>query len=257
MTGPAGVLAEAGAEDAALDGEARRALDEEARRALDEKARRAARMLQVSGRRLMCLGAEWGVLAGGDRRTRPMTRLSAGSAARLIASGVVKRAPGGGFVLAEAAGREHAPETGPGIFIVAGAPRSRRRGVGFQGLAQRALVGEGPLSLRQMRAGVRLIADAEASLRSRGLTMNWDAAPVDRVRRGGGTGGLGAPAREAARRIARLRSEVGDGLMDLAWAACVQGCPLGALERRHGLAARSGSARLALALERLAAAYDG
>ena len=223
-----------------------------------DRLMRARRALKVSGRRLMQLaGGSWAVLADGDRRRRAVVELAAHEGATLLAEGRLVPAEGGGYVLAAGAPAPAEPEAapGPGIFLAVGAPRSRQGGAGFVGLARRAAEAGAVLSLRQVRAGLRLIADAERSLSVPGLTMDWDAVPSSRGRRAGQAGGIAASARAATVRIAKLREAAGDGLA-LAWAACVEGRPLSRIESRFGLAARSGAAQLAKALEKIARAYD-
>lgn len=223
-------------------------------------AARVARALAVSGRRMSVLadGSGWGVFSGGDRRRRPVLRVADALARAMASAGAVVEADGGGWVLAEGAEARDAPEAPRTALslVAAGAPRSRLRGPGFAGLALRAERGEGQLSVREAAAGRRLIADAEASLRMPGLSMNWDAVPADRARAGPAAGApRGGGALAAARRLERIEADIGERAWRLCWAACVEGLPLAALERRCGLAKRSAARRLSEALEKLAGAY--
>lgn len=226
---------------------------------------RARRALRASGRRLMQLGdGGWAVLIGGDRRRRALATLTPQDGRALVDGGEVEPAEGGGYVLVrdEAAGEADAAAAqtpampGPSVFIAAGLHRSSMRGAGFAGLARRAGESDAALSLRQAHAGLRLIADAERAARTAGLTMDWSAAPASRIRRAGRSGGQNAAAREASLRIARLKAADAAGFA-LAWAACVEGRSLASLERRLGLPRRTAAARLAEALEDIAAGYDG
>jgi hypothetical protein len=146
--------------------------------------------------------------------------------------------------------------TGPAVFDAAGVGRRRAGGSGFLGLARRAEAGEGPLSLRAVRAGLRIIEDAEASHRRPGLTMNWDAIPADRGRRAAGDGGLMRSARAAAERLDRIARQIGRNRYQLAWRACVEGETLSRLAQQGGVS-RSRTADLVCeALEAAADAYD-
>lgn len=216
------------------------------------KAERALRAMAISGRRLLERGDGWAVVVSVDRRRRPLLKLSDAEARELIADGRVSAAAGGGYVLEGAV----APACGPSAFVAAGRPRSRRGGAGFVGLAMRAARGEGPLSLRQAEAGLRLVKDAETAGQRPGLTMDWDAPAADRRPRGPGRAGLLDAAKDAEGRLAKLERAVGADAFALCWAACVEALPLRALEARFGLARRSGPARVGEALEAVAGAYD-
>jgi hypothetical protein len=124
-------------------------------------------------------------------------------------------------------------------------------------MAIRAKSGEGPLTLRQATAGLRLIEDAEQASRDPYLTMNWDAAPADKIRRSAGAGGLLRAVRRSQLRIHRLKTALGEPAFALVWSACIQRLPIRVLERRHHLARRAGPGALAEVLERVASAYDG
>jgi hypothetical protein len=223
---------------------------------------RARRALGFSGRRLVETDAGWAVLAGGDRRRRPIVQLSDGEGRELIACGAAVPAAGGGYVgcgeREQARGdREAIAMAGEAVFVAVGLPRRDVFGAGFAGLAKRAARGEGPLSVRQARAGVRLIADAEQSRRDARLTMDWEAGPADRVRRGAGGGGLAEAARAAAARLAQAERKAGAAAYRLAWAACVEQMSLAKLEATFGYERRTAGERLSEALEAVAQAYEG
>lgn len=148
------------------------------------------------------------------------------------------------------------PAFGPGVCLAAGLSRARTPGAGFAGLASVAGQPGAALSLRQAMAGLRFIADAEASVRQRGITMSWTATPASRTRRVGRDGGMVPAALDAARRLARLRDADAHAFA-LAWAACVEGASLSALERRFDLPKRGVAVALAAALESIAAISDG
>jgi hypothetical protein len=218
---------------------------------------RALKALEASGRRLIERAGGWVVALGGDRRRRPLARLSDAEARDLIAAARLREARGGGFVLAAHPDEERheTPADLAAVIAAVGQPRARGRGAGFLGLVRRARRGDGPVSLRGAAAGLRLVKDAELAARRKALTMDWNAAPSDRRRRGPSAGGLG-PALEAEKRLAALKQRVGEGFA-LVWTVCISGAEIGAAERRFGLERRSGAERLAEELERLADAYDG
>lgn len=219
---------------------------------------RARRALRASGRRLMQLGdGGWAVMVGVDRRRRVVAVLERSEGRALVEGGEVAPAEGGGYVLAARGGEPGAARpAGAAIFSAAGVWRARRSGNGFAGLARHAGEPGAALSLRQVRAGLRLIADAERGMRTARLGMDWSATPAARGRRSGRDGGQDRAARAAMLRLARLKAADGPGFA-LAWAACVEGRALAAIERRFGLAKRRAAAKLAEALEGIAERYDG
>jgi hypothetical protein len=221
------------------------------------------RELRRSGRRLVERKPDWVVLGGDGAHAAVVAVLAPADVALLAAEGRIVKAASRGYVLCAAdmveatCAPDAPPATGPWLFEAVGVLRSRIGGAGFEGLAKRAQAGEGPLRLREAAAGVRLIEDAEASARGDRLTMDWDGVAVDRQRRTGRSGGLALAAREAAQRIERLKTVVGEARFALAWEACVEALPLTVIERRRGLERREIHAELSAALEAIAAAYDG
>ncbi len=223
---------------------------------------RVLRALDISGRRLLRGADGWSVHARGDARTRSLARLDFASAARLLASGRLREAPGGGLVRADTApcnntNSAHAREPTPDLaFQLASAPHKRARGAGFQGLVRQAERGEGPLTRRAAAAGIELIKDAETSTRQSGLVMNWSAIPSDRdARRVWRGGGVDAGAR-ARIKLSRIRARAGDPSFSLSWLACVEARSLKWLAKRYGFPSRTIADRLAHALESLADAYE-
>jgi len=154
-------------------------------------------------------------------------------------------------------GRVDSSVRNPWLFEAVGIPPPSSRGVGFAGLARRAQAGEGPMSLRQALAGLRLIADAEQSLRAERITMDWDGIVADRQRRRGRDGGLSRTARVAAVRLARVKAAAGESDWTTAWAACIERVSVHTLAKRRGVRRRDMRATLCNALESIAAAYDG
>ncbi len=223
---------------------------------------RALRALRISGRRLVRLrgsGEGWGVLAKGDRRRRAQVRLEQVEVDALAAEGLIVAAGEDAYVLAVrfAGDAVAAPKLAPWVFAAVGVRRSTRRGVGFMALAHKAREGLGPLNLRGAEAGLRVIRDAELQANDSRLTMDWDAGPADRNRRSGVEGGRRGAARDATRRLRRLEAVIGEDAFAMAWALCVEGAAIGALQRRFGLKRRVLFIRLAETLEAVADAYDG
>jgi hypothetical protein len=225
--------------------------------------RQALRELRRSGRRLVQRKRDWAVMSAGGAA---MVLLTQADVAMLAADGKIMTTEGGGYVATPSAATvkaapEQAPKsgakTGDWVFEAAGIAKPTPTGAGFAGLARRAQVGHGPLTLRQAAAGLRLVADAEQSVRAERITMDWDGVVGDRRRRRGRDGGLALSARAAAVRIARLKCAMGEAAFDLAWSACVERAPARLLARRRGVAGPRIRAMLCDALEKLAEAYDG
>jgi hypothetical protein len=215
----------------------------------------ARRALKLSGRRLVRRADGWRVISGMDRRGRSVMQVANDAALGMLAKGELRAAIGGGYVLAPA--EDQAAEPGLRIFVAAGQPRAGASSGGFVALARRAMEGEGPLSIRQASAGLRLVADAEATGRDRGLSMSWEMQVRDHGRRSGGWAGAPPSAREAMRRLRHVQVRAGEQAFALAHAACVEGRPLAWLEVRFGLPSRGGADALVDALEQVANAYEG
>lgn len=224
---------------------------------------RALRALEISGRRLARLrDGRWGVLTGGDRRRRPMSVLMAEQVERLAESGALTAVDEHSYVLASPQAHPYAPSvpaTPRWIFVAEAVrrPGGRSGGIGFAGLATLAREGRGPLSMRQVLAGLRLVTDAERAAADQRLTMNWDAGPATQRRRMGSDGGLRGDARAAARVLAQISARLGVQTWSLLWRLCVDGDALDALKTRFGISQRDIHASVSRALEKLAEAYDG
>lgn len=217
---------------------------------------RAVRALGISGRRLVKTSVGWSVLGGGDRRRRARLLLDEAEVQKLAGDGKLVASGGDEFMLAGVGPRE-ALNIEPWAFIAAGMRRSAREaGFGFTALAMRARKGDGPLTMRHVNAGLRLIADAERRETSRGLTMDWDAGPVDRQRRSGGKGGLRGAAAEAGKRLRRVKALLSEDDWALAWAVCIEGLSLRAAMHRFAIGQRNVGKTIAEALEAVALAYE-
>ena len=222
-----------------------------------DQTERLLAALRFSRRRLVELSpGAWAVLARDDRRARKLMTVDGDTVARLLRDQKLRHTDDGACVLAE--GTFVVPPN-PSVYALIAAGRPRRHGAaakGFLGLAVLARRGAGPLSMRQVKAGTRLIADAEREHNSSGLTMNWGASPTDRRARGPRRGGQTASAASASAQLKRVRALLGEDVWRLVWLACVEGATLRALKEKTGLSQRAAGAALARALERLANAYE-
>lgn len=215
--------------------------------------------LRISGRRVveMAPGA-WAVLGRPDRRTRRLLSVDGATVARLLAERKLSLTTDGACVLADGVViAPPPPSLSANAFLAAGRTRrSGEAGKGFLGLAVLARRGKGPLNLRQVKAGLRLIADAELEANSKGLTMNWDAGPADAQRRGPRRGGQSAAAASATAKLKRVRGLAGEASWRLAWPACIEGATLKSIKTQTGLGQRTLGPALARALEDIANAYE-
>lgn len=222
-----------------------------------DQTERLLSTLRFSRRRLVEVGpGAWAVLARDDRRARKLMTVDGDTVERLLREQKLRHTGDGACVLAE--GAVAAPPS-PSMSVLLAAGRPRRHGApakGFLGLAVLARRGAGPLSMRQVKAGTRLIADAEREHNSSGLTMNWGASPTDKRARGPQRGGQTASAASASAQLKRVRSLVGEDVWQLVWLACIDGATLRTLKEKSGLSQRATGAALARALERLADAYE-
>lgn len=217
---------------------------------------RALRALDLSGRKLVRTREGWSVLLSADRRRRGRMLLTDAEVASLTERGVLRACEPDVYVLADVVVQPR-PQIEPWAFIVATRREGARHGGrGFSALAWRARKGEGPLTMRHVEAGLRLIKDVEQRETSRGLTMDWDAGPVDRQRRSGTSGGFRGLAAKASERVRRLRRHMSVDGFSLAWALCVEAMPLRTLSARFGISKRHIEAVVAEALEEIAQAYD-
>lgn len=232
-------------------------------RAADQREARAAhveralRALRISGRRLVRIAAGWSVVhGGGDRRRKARLVLEDAEVQRLTDEGQLLAAGEDVLVLAGVS-VEPLPPVQPWVFIAAGMRRTARyAGVGFTALAIKARKGDGPLTMRHVQAGLRLIADVERRETSRGLTMDWDAGPVDRQRRAGGAGGLRGSAAQAQKRLRRVKALMDADAWSLAWAICIEGASLRGAGERFSLDRGDVGKAVAEALEAVALGYD-
>jgi hypothetical protein len=228
-------------------------------RPLEDRAsyiERVMRALSLSGRRLARTPAGWSVLVSADRRGRARLLLEDAEVRALAGAGRLKEIDADMYVAGDVA-VAHRPLVEPWAFIEASRREKRRQaGVGFTAMVYRAKAGEGPLTMRHVEAGLKLISDVEQRENSRGLTMNWDAGPVDRQRRTGTSGGFHGMAARTAARLRMVKRHTSLEAFSLAWALCIEATPLRTLKERFGIGGRRFEAAVAAALEEIAAAYD-
>ncbi len=221
-----------------------------------EHVERVLRALKISGRRLVKTGERWGVLCGADRRGKARLLLEREDMEQLARKGAIIALDKQTYVLGGVSVAEPL-NVEPRAFVAAGVRQtSVQRGFGFAALALQARKSQGPLALRHVQAGLRLISDVETSANADRITMDWDAGPVDRQRRSGKAGGRRGIAVDASRRLRHARAMMDPVQWSIAWALCVDGQPLRAVIRRFGLGQRNSGVAFAAAMEALATAYE-
>lgn len=217
---------------------------------------RVLRALKISGRRLVKTGERWGVIGGEDRRRKARLQLEREEVEQLAREGAIVALDAQTFGL-EGVTVAEPLDVDPWAFVAAGLRQtSVRRGFGFAALALQARRGVGPLTLRHVQAGLRLISDVEGSANADRVTMDWDAGPVDRQRRSGKAGGLRGIAVDASRRLRHARGMMDPVQWSVAWALCVDGQSMRVVKRRFGLGQRNSGRAFAAAMEALANAYE-
>ena len=225
----------------------------------EARLRRALRQMRRSGRRLVRWQEGWRVM----HNHGVVAELTVEEGAYLMAEHHVVDAEGGGMVLTAAqvveedAAPDMAPVSGAWVFEAAGYPARRGAGRGFDRLAKRASEGEGPLTLRHIAAGLRLIADAESAARLPGMTMDWSGMPAEKRKGRGGGGALSPSARDASRRVEKIRAALGSEAFDVVWALCILRRPVPRLAAQLGVSMRQLNRRLPEMFDVMAGVYDG
>jgi hypothetical protein len=233
--------------------------DVEIPRGSEARLRRALRQMRRSGRRLVRWQEGWRVM----HNHGVVAELSVEEGAFLMAEHHVVDAEGGGMVLTAAqvveedAAPDVAPVSGAWVFEAAGKHIAKGRGRGFDRLARRASEGEGPLTLRHIAAGMRLIADAESAERLPGMTMDWSGMPAEKRRGRGSDGALSPSARDASRRLEKIRAAMGREAFDVVWALCILRRPMPKLAAQLDVPMRQLNRRLPEMFEVMAGVYDG
>ena len=118
------------------------------------------------------------------------------------------------------------------------------------------LFSRGMVSRHQFDAGEQLRCDWERGGLSPWITMQWDAAPVERQRGGPvSSPDLAAAQIDARRRFDAVVEAVGLGLADILWRVVCSGEGMREAETALGWPARAGKLVLSIALDRVADFY--
>ena len=221
------------------------------------------------------VGGGYAIYPNGDRRRRPLARLSASWVGELNAAGaIVARAEGEGFALTEAgrarilrtraaAGEEylaqHRPVIARTIVQADGALRPLR---GFDPNAAlrrlsslRGPAGKPWFSDAELAAAARLRADWDTGQAGLVRGSDWTAPPRSAGGRGPGNGMEGALAFQcdARRRFTEALAKLAAPLRRVVELVCLHDEGLEAVERAEGWPVRSGKLALKLGLAQLAA----
>ena len=114
----------------------------------------------------------------------------------------------------------------------------------------------GRITDRQWAAGEQLRADYERASLGPRVTMNWNAPPLDRQRRGSPHAGASSHAQISAKdRFLAAIDHLGVGLSDISWRVICAGEAIPDAEKALNWPTRSGRLVLTMALDRLADHY--
>ncbi|HET9229703.1 MAG TPA: DUF6456 domain-containing protein [Vitreimonas sp.] len=219
-------------------------------------------------------GASYGVIANGDRRRRPLIRLSAAEVRELAAEGALSAAGDGGYVLTEA-GRarvareraapmeayaaQHRPILDRPVMDADGDVRMARGYDVDRVLRRLSLLRDGAsrpwLDGAELNAAARLKADWERSEISTARGSDWTAPPKGSAARAGGMDGLLAAHCDARRRVSDALDRLAAPLRSVVERVVLREEGLEALERAEAWPTRSGKLALKLALAQLAGEY--
>jgi hypothetical protein len=220
-------------------------------------------------------GTGYGVFPAGDRRRRPLARLSVAQVRELEGDGAIAaRGDSGAYMLTEP-GRarvrreaadateqfsaQHRPIVARTVVDAEGDPRSVR---GFEPnavvrrlSAMRGASGGPWLSAAELAAAAQLRSDWEAEQAGLVRGSDWTAPPVGAGARGAGNAQERALAArcDARRRVADALARLAPPLRRIIERVCLHEEGLEALERAEGWPARSGRLALKLGLAQLAA----
>jgi hypothetical protein len=218
---------------------------------------------------------DFGVYPRGDRRRRPVVRLSAGEVRALEADGAIEAHGGGAFALS-AAGAARVARAGAPLaeqFLAQHGAVVDRSVLDRDGdvRAVRGLDAEAPmrrlarlrdaaggpwLSEGELAAASRLRADWELAEIGLVRTSDWTAAPIGSSARGAPDAQERSMARrcDARRRMADALARLAPPLRRVVERVCLHEEGLETLERAEGWPARSGKLALKLGLAQLAEA---
>jgi hypothetical protein len=217
-------------------------------------------------------GRGLGVFPNGDRRRRPLVRLTAAEVRALESSGAIVDAGDGAFVLS-AAGRalvrrtsaapseayaaQHRPVVDRVVADGEGLLRAARGHDADGAMRRLAALRDGAgkpwLNSNELAAAVRLRADWEAGEQGLVRGSDWGAPPKGAARRGAGGDAALAAHCDARRRAAEALERLAPALRRVVERVCLREEGLEMLERAEAWPARSGKLALKLALAQLAA----
>jgi len=217
----------------------------------------------------------FGVFPGGDRRRRPVVRLSAVEVRELVSSGAIEAADKDAYVLSEAGRARLARErAAPGeAFAVQHRPIIDRavmdgdgdlrivRGHDADRLLRRLSsmrdgAGRSWLDRAELTAAARLKADWERSEIGMVRGSDWSAPPKGLTPRSAGVDGAIAAHCDARRRVSDALAKLAPPLRAVVERVCLREEGLEALERAEAWPQRSGKIALKLALAQLAADFS-
>jgi hypothetical protein len=220
-------------------------------------------------------GSGFGVFPNGDRRRRPMVRLSAAEVRELVSSGAIVAGVEGAYVLsdagqarvtressapAEAYAAQHCPIVDRPVMDGDGDVRTVRGHDVDRVLrrlaALRDQAGRAWLDGAELAAAARVKSDWERGELGLVRGSDWLAPPKASTARGSGMDGALAAHCDARRRVAVALAKLAPPLRAVVERVCLREEGLEALERAEAWPARSGKLALKLALAQLAADYS-
>jgi hypothetical protein len=217
----------------------------------------------------------FGVFPSGDRRRRPVVRLTGAEVRELAAAGAIEMASDGAYVLsaagraraarerstpAEAYAAQHRPIIDRALVDADGDVRVAR-GLEADRLLRRLSqlrdgAGRTWLERAELTAAARIKADWERGEIGLARGSDWSAPPKGSTARGGGLDGALAGHCDARRRVSDALAKLAPPLRAVVERVCLREEGLEALERAEAWPARSGKLALKLALSQLAAHYS-
>lgn len=232
------------------------------------------RRLDRAGMQLRPLPAEagsWGVFQNGDRRKRPLARISETILRAARADGVIEAIGEDAYVLrrhtetfrARATGdfrKQHNVEGRRNFVESDGKITNREVDYSDSPLSRWIKVdkrsGEAFLTQEEFEAGERLRADYHRSVLSDRVTLNWDSLAAN-ARSSSGRAREDAPAsaHDAKERVLAALKAVGCGLDQVLSAICLREVGMEQAEQENGWTRRAGKTLLKIALQRLAVHY--
>ncbi|WP_421792290.1 DUF6456 domain-containing protein [Hyphobacterium sp.] len=232
------------------------------------------RRLAASSGQLRPIPAEpdiWGVFPKGDRRKRPLARISFDVVKAARAEGVIRPVSADAYELAT--DPEAASARRLGDFQVQHTISKRKNFISAEGHIQNREIniadsplsrwtkrdpatGKAYLSVSEFEAGERLRDDYNGSVLAERITADWASyAAPSRSSGGRAREDASNSARDAKDRVFAALDAVGAGLDQILIEVCIREKGMEAAERQQGWPRRAGKAVLKIALQRLAIHY--